>query len=84
MMTHVEHLLCDVIVCALAEVARAHVISSAQVDAEMHVGRALEAGVVELDVGIEHLVGGLVVALVGCPALEHGLGAEVYVGVSKN
>ena len=44
----------------------------------MHVGGALEAGVVELDVGVEHLVGGLVVALVGLPALEHRLGTEVW------
>ena len=64
--------------------ARAHVVSSAQVDAEVHVRRTLEAGIVELDVGVEHLVGGLVVALVSFPTLEHGLGAEVCMNVSRS
>lgn len=44
-------------------------------NAEMHVIRSLKAIVVELDVGVEHLVCGLVVALICCPAFQHILRA---------
>ena len=40
-------------------------------NAEMHVIRSLKAIVVELDIGVEHLVCGLVVAFVSCPAFQH-------------
>lgn len=72
-----KQLLCNVVVRALGEVTAAHIVSAAQVDAQVHVCWALEAGVIELDVGVEHLVGRLGVVLVGGPALEHGFRAEV-------
>jgi hypothetical protein len=80
--TYLEQLLCNGVISALGEVAAADIVASAKVNTEMHVGRALKALVVELDVRIEHLVGRLVVFLVGGPAFQHVLRAEVgQVGV---
>jgi hypothetical protein len=47
-------------------------------DTDMHVFWSLEAFVVELYICIEHLVGGLVVTLIGRPTFQHGLGAEIW------
>ena len=59
-----------------------YVVAAAQMDAEMHVGRALEALVVEFDIGVKHLIRRLVVLLVSFPARQHVLRAKVgQVGV---
>jgi hypothetical protein len=76
-LAYLEQLLGDVVVGAFREVTAANVVSSAEVDTQVHILRALEALVVELDIGVEHLVGCLVVLLVRSPALQHVLGAEV-------
>lgn len=68
-----EELLRNVVVCALGEVTAADVVTTAKMNAKVHVRRSLEALVVKLDVCVEHLVGGLVVGLVGGPALQHVL-----------
>ena len=46
-------------------------------DAKVHVLGTLEASSVELHVGVKHLVGRLVVALVFGPAFQHRFRAEV-------
>lgn len=53
--------------------ATANVIPTAEMNAQVHIVRALEASIVELDVSGEHLVCRLGVAVVRFPALEHGL-----------
>jgi len=68
----------DTVVAALGEVARADEVAAADVDADVEVGGALGEGVVvQLDVLVEELFGGLVVQGVFLPALEHLVGAEV-------
>lgn len=72
-LAYLEELLGNVVVCALGEVAASHVVATAKMDTKMHVCRAFKAGIVELDISIEHLICGLGVALVRLPALEHRL-----------
>jgi hypothetical protein len=43
----------------------------------MHVCGAFETVVVERDVAVEELVGGLGVGFICCPAVEHLFGAKV-------
>lgn len=74
---HLEQLLCNIVVGTLGEVTASDVVSTAEMDTEMHVCGALKALVVELDVSVEHLIGCLVVVLVGGPALQHRFRAEV-------
>lgn len=68
----------DAVIAALGEVARADKVAAADVNADVEVSGALgERVVVQLDVLVEELVGGLVVQGVFFPALEHLVGAEV-------
>lgn len=68
----------NAIVAAFAEVPRIYKVAAAEVDAEVQVCWADEAFVVEGDVAVEELVGGLGVGGVCCPAVEHLFGAKVY------
>ena len=57
--------------------AAAYVVASAEMNAEMHVRRALKTLVVKPDVCIEHLICSLFVLLIRSPTLQHILRAEV-------
>jgi hypothetical protein len=70
---YLEELLGDDIVRTLREVTATNIVAAAEMDTDVHVFWSLEALVVELNVGIEHLIGSLVISFVGFPALEHGV-----------
>ena len=71
----------NAVVAAFAKVPRVYEVAPADVNADVHVCRPLgDAGVVEVDVFFEKLVGGFSVDGVLLPAFEHGLRAEVYTG----
>jgi hypothetical protein len=68
----------DAVVSALGKVAAANEIAAAQVHANVHVlGQADEAVVVQLDVLLEHVIGGVDVEGVLLEAVQELLGAEV-------
>lgn len=76
-----EELRSDAIVAALGEVARVDEVAAAEVHADVHVrGDAGDAVIIQGDVEIEELVGGVRVGRVFFPAFEHLLGAEVLHG----
>lgn len=71
----------DAVVATLGEVTAADEVTTADVHTDVEVGGALgQQVVVQLDVLLEHLVGGVDVQRVFLPARQHLLGAEVCVG----
>lgn len=69
----------DAVVAALGEVAAADEVAAAQVHADVHVRwQADEAVVVQLDILLEHVVGGVHVERVLLEAVQELFRAEVY------